>query len=92
MCLAVPMKITEITGQEAVAEIGGVKRKANIQLVENVKVGDYVIVHAGFAIEKLDEEDAKETIAMFREMERIASQDSGSVSFLRKQESREDSL
>ena len=75
MCLAIPMRVIEIKGQEAIAEIGGIKRKANIQLVENVKVGDYLIVHAGFAIEKLDEEDAKETIAMFQEMERIASQD-----------------
>ena len=75
MCLAIPMRVIEIKGQEAIAEIGGIKRKANIQLVENVKVGDYLIVHAGFGIEKLNEEDAKETIAMFQEMERIASQD-----------------
>jgi hydrogenase expression/formation protein HypC len=75
MCLAVPMRVIEIKGQEAVAEIGGVKRKANLQLVEGIQVGDYIIVHAGFAIEKLDEEDAKQTIAIFQEMERLAPQD-----------------
>jgi hydrogenase expression/formation protein HypC len=89
MCLAIPMRVIEIKGQIAVAEIGGIKRKANIQLVEDVKIGDYLIVHAGFAIEKLNEEYAKETIAMFNEMERLASHESNSVSFLRKQESSE---
>ncbi|MBL7075367.1 HypC/HybG/HupF family hydrogenase formation chaperone [candidate division KSB1 bacterium] len=73
MCLAVPMKVIKIDGQDGLVEIGGVRGGVNLQLVENIKVGDYVIVHAGFAIEKLDEEEAQKTIAMFKEMERMAS-------------------
>ena len=48
MCLAVPMKIIEIKNEMAVVSIGSVRRKANIQLVPDIKVGDYIIVHAGF--------------------------------------------
>jgi len=73
MCLAVPMRVIEISDQNAMVEIGGIKGRANIQLVEDVAVGDYLIVHAGFAIEKLNEEEAKKTIAMFEDMERMAS-------------------
>ena len=68
MCLAVPMKLVEISGDTAVAEIGGVKREVNVQLLEGAGVGDYIIVHAGFAIQKLDREDAEETLKLFREM------------------------
>ncbi len=75
MCLAVPMRVIEISYQDAMVEIGGIKGRANIQLVEDVEVGDYLIVHAGFAIEKLNEEEAKKTIAMFEDMERMASLD-----------------
>lgn len=68
MCLAVPMKVINIRNDEATVEIGGVKREISIQLMDNVKVGDYVIVHAGFAIQKLDEEEAEKTLSLFREM------------------------
>ncbi len=68
MCLAVPMKLVEISGDTAVAEIGGVRREVNVQLLEGAGIGDYVIVHAGFAIQKLDREDAEETLRLFREM------------------------
>ena len=68
MCLAVPMKLVEIRGDTAVAEMGGVRREVNVQLLEGAGVGDYVIVHAGFAIQKLDREDAEETLRLFREM------------------------
>ena len=70
MCLAIPGKIVEIEKdhQHATVDYGdGTKRKANISLVE-VKKGDYVLVHAGFAIEVLDEKEAKETLSLFREM------------------------
>ena len=73
MCLAVPMKVVEINEHNALAEIGGVKIMVNIQLVDNIKVGDYVIVHVGFAIEKLNEEEAKKTIDMLEDMEKMAS-------------------
>ena len=68
MCLAVPMKLVQINGDTAAAEIGGVRREVNVQLLEGAGVGDYVIVHAGFAIQKLDREDAEETLKLFREM------------------------
>ena len=68
MCLAVPMKLVEINGGTAVAEIGGVRREVNVQLLEGAGIGDYVIVHAGFAIQKLDREDAEETLQLFRRM------------------------
>jgi len=70
MCLAVPGKIIEIEkdGEHAIVDYGdGTKRKANISLVE-VKIGDYVLVHAGFAIEVLDEKEAQKTLDLFREM------------------------
>ncbi len=69
MCVGVPMQIVSIDGETAVAEIDGVKREASLMLLaEEVQVGDFVIVHAGFAISRLDEEDARETIAMMREV------------------------
>lgn len=70
MCLAIPGKIVEINkkDQSATVDYGsGTKRKANVSLVE-VKIGDYVLVHAGFAIQVLDEKEAQETLALFREM------------------------
>lgn len=70
MCLAVPMKVIEIKGEQAVVEMGGVRKTIGIQLLENVKVNDYVIVHAGFAIQKLDRKEAEETLSLFREMGR----------------------
>ena len=72
MCLAVPMKIIKIRGEKGVVEIGGIEREVGLQLLENVKVGDYVIVHAGFAIQHLDEKEALETLSLFEEMEKLA--------------------
>jgi len=72
MCLAIPMKLLEINGDKGVVEIGGTKREVGIQLQKDVQVGDYVIVHAGFVIQKLDEKEALETIELFKEMERLA--------------------
>jgi len=68
MCLAVPVKILEIDGQKALVELGGLARQASIMLVPDVKVGDYVLLHAGFAIQKLDEKEAEETIRLFAEL------------------------
>ena len=70
MCLAIPGKVIEIDNskEHGIIDYGdGTKRKANITLVE-VKKGDYVLVHAGFAIQVLDEKEAKETLNLFREM------------------------
>jgi len=70
MCLAIPGKIVDIdkNKEHATVDYGdGTKRKANITLVQ-VKKGDYVLVHAGFAIEVLDEKEAQDTLDLFREM------------------------
>jgi hydrogenase expression/formation protein HypC len=69
MCLGVPMKIVSRDGDSVVAEVDGVQKEASVMLLsEEVSVGDYVIVHAGFAISKLDEEYAEETIRLMREV------------------------
>lgn len=68
MCLGIPMKVLKIEGERAVAEIGGAEKEISIVLVDDLKVGDYVIVHAGFAIEKLDEKEALETLELIREI------------------------
>ena len=73
MCLAVPGKIVSIEGKDAQIDFGGVMRVANISMVQ-VGVGDYVIVHAGFAIQVIDEDEAKETIQLWEEMLAHASQ------------------
>jgi hydrogenase expression/formation protein HypC len=70
VCLAIPGKIIEIDNnkEHAIVDYGdGTKRKANVTLVK-VKVGDYILVHAGFAIEVLNEKEAQETLNLFREM------------------------
>ncbi len=70
MCLAIPGKIIEIdkNKEHAIVDYGdGTKRKVNVTLVD-VKIGNYVLVHAGFAIEVLNEKDALETLSLFREM------------------------
>jgi len=70
MCLAVPMKVMRIDGSEAIVELGGVRKDINLGLLDNVKVGEYVIVHAGFAIQKVDGKEAEETIEILKEMAR----------------------
>jgi hydrogenase expression/formation protein HypC len=67
MCLAIPSKIVKIENNMAVIDVDGVKRKASLLLVENPEVGEYVIVHAGFAINKINEEDALESLRLIRE-------------------------
>ncbi len=72
MCLAVPARVTVIEGDEAVLDYGGVTRKANISMLSDVKVGDYVLVHVGYAISKMDEEEARETLKLWDEMLKAA--------------------
>ena len=72
MCLAIPMKVVEIDGPVAQVEEGGVRREARVDLIDGVKVGDYVIVHAGVAIDRLDPEEARETLKLFEEMLKAA--------------------
>jgi len=62
------MRVVEKEGDMGVVELGGVRRRVSLQLLDDVEVGDYVIVHAGFAIEKLDEETARETLELFESL------------------------
>jgi hydrogenase expression/formation protein HypC len=68
MCLAIPMKVVEIDGLSAVAEVDGVRRQARLDLVPEVEVGDYVLIHAGMAITRLEAQDALETLALLRQI------------------------
>jgi len=68
MCLAIPVLVKSIDGQLAEVEVGGVSRKVNIWLTPEVKVGDYVLLHAGYAINSIDEPEAKETLKLLEEM------------------------
>jgi len=68
MCLAVPAKVIEVSGNLAKVDFGsGVLREVDITLVEKPEKGDYVLVHAGYAIQLLDEEEAEETLRLWRE-------------------------
>lgn len=68
MCLAVPVKITSIEGDHAEVDIGGVERKVNISLTPEAKVGDYVLLHTGYAINVLNEQEAQETLSLLERM------------------------
>jgi len=66
MCLAVPAKITKVFKTVADVDMSGVKRQIDVRLVGKVKPGDYVLVHAGFAIEKINAKEAKETLKLLK--------------------------
>jgi hydrogenase expression/formation protein HypC len=71
MCLAIPGKIVEMVDAEnhiAKVEVGGVKRNVNIGMLEDTKVGDYVLIHVGFAMSKVDEHEAEETLRILKEL------------------------
>jgi len=69
MCLAVPAKIVKIDGEIALVEINGIMRKGNVSLVGEVEPGDYVLLHAGFAIQKWSEDDVQEYRRIMEEMQ-----------------------
>jgi len=68
MCLAIPALVKSIDGQLAEVEVGGVGRKVSIWLTPEVKVGDYVLLHTGYAINIIDEAEAKETLKLLEEI------------------------
>jgi hydrogenase expression/formation protein HypC len=68
MCLAVPVQVVSIDGNEAEVEIGGVKRRVSIILTPEARVGDYVLLHTGYAINVIDEAEAQETLKILEEM------------------------
>ena len=74
MCLAIPVQIKQIDGTNAVVEIGGVTRTISLALAPEAKLDDYVLLHAGYAIGILDEEEAKETLRLLGEMAAFADQ------------------
>ena len=75
MCLAIPSKITHIEEQLATIDVAGVQRQASLLLLEDAQVGDFVIVHAGFAIQRLDAAAARETLQLLREAADRADQE-----------------
>jgi len=68
MCLAVPAKILEIKGDKGIVDFGGIRREVSLSLVENVKAGDYVLIHVGFAIQKLERKEAEEILKLWKEV------------------------
>lgn len=68
MCLAIPARIITVEGKTATVDFGGVTRPISIALIENVAIGDYVIVHTGYAIQKMDREEAEKTLELWREI------------------------
>ncbi len=68
MCLAIPAKITKIDNSMGTIDMEGTQREVSLLLLEDAKIGDYVIVHAGFAIHKIDEAEAKESLKVLREL------------------------
>ena len=68
MCLAVPLKLIEINGNDAVGEAMGMKRAVRVDFIPEPKIGDYVMVHAGFAIERLHEQQAMEDLETWGEL------------------------
>ena len=69
MCLAVPLKLIEINGKEAVGESMGMRRSLRVDFIDKPKLGDYVIVHAGFAIERLPEQQALEDLEAWEDVQ-----------------------
>jgi hydrogenase expression/formation protein HypC len=68
MCLAIPMRLIEIEGFTAVAEVDGVTRQVRLDLLPEAALGDYVLIHAGLAIARVDAEQAEETLAILRSL------------------------
>ncbi len=72
MCLAIPACVEQIMANDnAIVNLGGVRREISLALVENVVPGDYVIVHVGYALQKLDQDEAAQTLAIFAEISAI---------------------
>lgn len=74
MCLSIPAKVEKIDGDMAVVSVGGTEYNASLQMVEDIKLGDYILLHTGFAIQKISEEEALETLKVFEEFEDLNKQ------------------
>ena len=75
MCLALPARVVELIGNDmGIVDLGGVRKDVSLALVDDVAVGDYVIIHVGFALTKLDPEEAAKTLALFAQMGTVETQ------------------
>jgi hydrogenase expression/formation protein HypC len=72
MCLAIPMELVERNGFEGEVELNGVRRRVSLMLLPEAELGEYLLVHAGYAIGKLDAEEARQTLELLEEMARAA--------------------
>jgi hydrogenase expression/formation protein HypC len=70
MCLAIPMEIKTIDGNQAVAEAGGIRKEVRLDLIDGAEIGDYILIHTGYAIEKLDPAEALETLELIKQVYR----------------------
>ncbi|NHC07915.1 MULTISPECIES: HypC/HybG/HupF family hydrogenase formation chaperone [Azonexus] len=78
MCLAIPAQVVELRdGDNAVVDLAGVRKEISLSLVDGVAVGDYVIVHVGYALNKLDPEEAEQTLKLFAEMGQLTADGDG---------------
>jgi hydrogenase expression/formation protein HypC len=75
MCLAVPARINAIEGTNADVEIGGITRKASLMLTPEARVGDYVLLHTGYAISIVDEVEAEQTLELFAQISKLVEQE-----------------
>lgn len=74
MCLSIPAKVEKIDGEMATVSVGGATYQASLQMLDDVKEGDYILMHTGFAIQKIDEEEAKESLKAFQEFSELNEQ------------------
>jgi hydrogenase expression/formation protein HypC len=73
MCLAIPVRVVELKSEEcAIVDLSGIRKEISLALVDGVEIGDYVILHVGYALAKLDPEEAERTLALFREAGLVA--------------------
>ena len=75
MCLAIPGRVIELKGSRALLDFGGTRREVSIELMPEIRVGEYGVVHAGFVLERLDEQDANEMLAALEKMEALNALD-----------------
>ncbi|MFO8030142.1 MAG: HypC/HybG/HupF family hydrogenase formation chaperone [Cyclonatronaceae bacterium] len=75
MCLSIPGKVISIENDIATVSIGGSEVQAGLQLLDDVSIGDYVLVHSGFALQLISEEEAAQTLALIRELEDLSDDD-----------------
>jgi len=79
MCLAIPALVKSIDGKEAEVEIGGISRRASLWLTPEAKVGDYVLLHTGYAINIVDQEEAEETLRLLEEMAKLVEEEESEI-------------